>query len=137
MLRPTPSPRSAPEPARPAYCRHAGKTRLVRTQVSNGAWRVTRQCLVCQATFGDALKKAPGWESLPVVDSGYRGQPCAVAGCTETFTAYNHWFPQALARRNGLNPEDWPGAYLCHRHHMEWHRLVTPGLVPEADKVKA
>ena len=123
--------RTAPTP----YCRHIGKSRLVRTQAVNGAWRVTRQCLDCQQTFGQSLAKAPGWDSLPVVDTGYRNEPCAVRGCSETFTEYQHWLPQALDEQIGEVADDWPGAYLCRRHHMLWHGLVTPGLVSEGDKV--
>ncbi len=120
-----------PPPAS-VYCRHAGKTRVVRTQTANGHWRLTRQCLTCQETFGQSLAKAPGWEMLPVVVTAEPNPPCAV--CGEQPTTNHHWLPRHIAKAAGLVADDWPQAYLCHKHHMEWHRHVTPGLVPEADK---
>lgn len=140
MLRPpAPAPARPPaaSPARAAYCKHGGQSRIVRMQTANGHWQVRRQCLNCNEPFGSALAHAPGWENLPTVDSGYRNPPCEVHGCNEPMTTNHHWLPRHMARAAGLTADDWPQAYLCHKHHMIWHKLVTPGLVSEADKVSA
>lgn len=116
------------------YCRHNGATRLVRMMTANGHWQVRRQCRICLQPFGSALPHAPGWDKLVVVDSGYHNPPCEV--CGEQPTTNHHWLPRHIARAAGLAADEWPQAYLCHKHHMEWHRLVTPGLVSEADRVR-
>lgn len=126
---------AATVPVRSTYCRHAGQSRIVRTQTANGHWQVRRQCGVCKDLFGTALAHSPGWENLPLVASAYQNPPCEVCGALPTTN--HHWFPRHIASGAGLSCDAWPQSYLCHKHHMEWHRLVTPGLVPEADKVKA
>lgn len=120
-------------PVRPAYCRHTGPSRNVRTQTANGHWQVRSQCMACSEMHGPAKAHAAGWEQLPIVAAVYLNPPCAV--CGEQPTTNHHWLPRALANKAGLNCEAWPQAYLCHKHHMEWHGLVTPGLVSEGDKM--
>ena len=127
-------------PARPLYCRHEGASRMVRTQTASGMWRVTKQCRECRQTFGPSFTKPVDWEALPVVDNGYRtpdnrAAPCVVNGCTEAFTEYHHWLPRGIAGPAGEVADEWPGGYLCRKHHMRWHGLVTPGLVAEADQL--
>lgn len=77
------------------------------------------------------MPHAPGWEKLPVVAPVYQNPPCAVCGAQPTTN--HHWLPRHIAQAAGLACDDWPQSFLCHTHHMEWHGLVTPGLVPEAD----
>ena len=46
--------------------------------------------------------------------------------CYRSGVEYHHWMPRALSE----DADQWPGGYLCRSCHEEWHRLVTPGLIP-------
>jgi hypothetical protein len=51
---------------------------------------------------------------------------CARCGARDV--ELHHWAPRAMF---GEEADRWPQDYLCHDHHAEWHRTVTPGLVSE------
>lgn len=60
---------------------------------------------------------------LQVIDDR-RENPCEV--CGELGTEWHHWAPGSLAYLFGDNWAQWPGAYLCRKHHAMWHDIVTP-----------
>lgn len=66
----------------------------------------------------------PARADIPVW-SDYTGERCAVCGAIGG--ELHHWAPEALADKF---PEwnSWPAAYLCRKHHREWHEVVTPYL---------
>jgi hypothetical protein len=78
---------------------------------------------------GKFIKKEnyPGWEKLQqIVGAGKR----ICSHCKkEKFTQMHHYFPQAIARDVGENPDTWPVEYLCDDCHKLWTKYVTPDLV--------
>lgn len=63
---------------------------------------------------------------IPVV-ADYRGSlgRCSVKGCESEDVELNHFAPQATF---GAEAWDWPTAYLCRAHHLEWGTRTTPHL---------
>jgi protein-arginine kinase activator protein McsA len=103
---------------------------LVRRISASGVSMVYWQCPDCQ----DAIDKAPHWikhdqlttakidpETLPVAGDYRQQHACAV--CGSVGTEYHHFAPKHLF---GDEADLWPTAYLCLRHHHQWHTLVTP-----------
>jgi hypothetical protein len=95
----------------------------------NGAVTIILRCANCgenptPATPFHGKAAFPEYETFPVLND-YRefGEPCAVRGCDDIETEYHHFAPRHLF---GNDAEDYPGAYLCRRHHKEWHDKVTP-----------
>jgi hypothetical protein len=126
------------------HCQSEQHVKLRRRINANGATAVFWYCLTCQRSAelnGRALKHeraaallAPHGKTiddLPIVDD-YRtnGEPCII--CGERETEFNHWLPQTYATLPEIASEwsTWAnvGAPLCHRHHLLWHRIVTPQL---------
>ncbi len=60
---------------------------------------------------------------LPVVKNYSGSNLCAV--CGSPFAEYHHWAPHHLF---GDEADKWPAAYLCKKHHEQWHALVTPNM---------
>ncbi len=65
--------------------------------------------------------------SLPVVanTAGIYGR-CSVHDCTENGAQLHHFAPTGIF---GPEADRWPVGFLCRRHHAEWHRRVTPGML--------
>lgn len=113
------------------HCKAKRQARLVRTISSSGVSMVFWECETCQK---NAI--APGYfiphekitscgiliETIPVTRD-YRTQVDKCAVCGELGTEYHHWAPRYVF---GEDADLWPGAYLCRRHHMEWHNRITP-----------
>lgn len=113
------------------FCTH-GNFELVRFKTANGHIQLRKYCKNCKDVFGTAIaqeKFGHDINRLRIIETKHYNDPCAV--CGDKFTTYHHWFPQSIARKNGVNAERWPGAYLCSRCHALWHKLVTPGLLDE------
>jgi hypothetical protein len=116
-------------------CQRCGKSitaLLVRRISANGVSMVYWQCPDCL----DAIDKTPHWikhdqlktakidpETLPVAGDYRHFESCVVCGAPAT--EYHHWAPRHLF---GIEAEQWPGAYLCPKHHKTWHDLVTPDM---------
>jgi hypothetical protein len=62
-------------------------------------------------------------ESIPIVEDYSDQIKCAVIGCVEIGGEYHHFAPKHLFSDEADN---WPTAYLCLKHHRQWHDLVTP-----------
>lgn len=76
----------------------------------------------------------PGYKAsqLPVYTPSYtRHRRCFVCGADEA--ELHHFAPRAYY---GKDCERWPKAYLCKRHHDEWHSVVTPGLHKKGKEVR-
>lgn len=110
------------------YCKHQGANTLVKVRNVDGAWRVTNKCCLCNQIHGQSVpKRLVDMDALDEFVIGYANPGCAVCGHPET--QWHHWFPQSLARKAKINPDAWPGAYLCSTCHDLWHRIVTPALL--------
>jgi hypothetical protein len=80
-----------------------------------------------------AINKPPKWlphdlvskfviiDNLPVIGDYSQNEHCAV--CGKPGTEYHHWAPR---HKFGDEADSWPGAYLCKKHHDQWHQIVTP-----------
>jgi len=64
-------------------------------------------------------------EELPINEDG-RIERCAV--CGELGVDNHHWLPHYIAEKVGEDAEKWPQAWLCQKHHDEWHSLLTPNM---------
>lgn len=47
--------------------------------------------------------------------------PCERLGCTAAVTEYHHFAPYNTFP---MEADQWPTAYLCREHHIEWHRRM-------------
>jgi len=108
-------------------CKHRGRFTVVRTQIADGSWQAKMCCADCHQLYGDAIsQELVEMSQLEEYGRQYTNPPCARCGHPDT--QLHHYFPQALARKVGENPDDWPAEYLCSRHHDLWQSTVTPGL---------
>ncbi len=111
----------------------------LRRQISaNGAETFMWYCLLCdriatpsrpfikRVEVEEWVKagKLPSIEAIPILND-YRTNPCEV--CGSMGVEYHHWWPQSLAHL-AEHHSQWPGAYLCRRCHVDWHKNVTPTL---------
>jgi hypothetical protein len=118
----------------PDYCKHRGRYNLVKTEIANGSIQVRKLCHECWQVFDSAVsKKGLDLDALELYETGYFNPPCA--RCGNPHTEFHHYMPRSLARKAKVNPEEWGGVYLCDDCHNTWHRIVTPGLVPDAERV--
>lgn len=111
------------------YCKHEGESSLVKTQISDGSWQVRLLCLDCFDVHDNPVsQEGLDLEDLAMFEmQGFSNPPCR--RCGARFTQRHHYMPQALARKAGVDCEDWGTDYLCDDCHMKWHEIVTPGLV--------
>ncbi len=118
----------------PDYCRHKAGFDLVKTTISNGSVQVRMFCHQCKDVYGQAVgQEAINIDALREFEvKGLTNPPCE--RCGSPYTERHHYMPRAMARKAGVNPEEWATGYLCDNCHNTWHRIVTPGLVPEAEK---
>jgi len=117
------------------YCKHDGNKQIVKVRTANGHWQARYLCLECMELTGTALdQKTHPLETLREFKTGYENPPCAVNGCGKTETALHHFMPQSIGRAMNIDADKWPHCYLCKEHHIEWHTLVTPGLLKKGWK---
>ena len=64
-------------------------------------------------------------DDLPVYTPDGEQVPKCVL-CGQRGAELHHFAPRSFF---GDECEQWPKAYLCREHHMQWHDRVTPGLV--------
>lgn len=110
-------------------CKHCGSTEVqrVRNVAANGASQVFDQCQYCGRNahgggkYLSCHETGPA-EQFPIV-TDYRKQaaPCAVMNCGKGETEYHHFAPRHIFN----DAEQWPGAYLCVPHHLEWHNRLA------------
>ena len=63
------------------------------------------------------------WDKLPLLKNlSLSSEPCVVCGINGT--ELHHFAPRYLFE----NADSWPTAYLCKKHHEEWHNKVTPNM---------
>jgi hypothetical protein len=112
-------------------CQHCGCRRIAFGLHINrsGAKTVIARCSNCGY---NPIKNKPFYsvkdfdiETMPVLmDDRPDSEPCAV--CKEKRgSQYHHFAPRHLF---GTECEDWPGAWLCKKHHDQWHDIVTPNM---------
>lgn len=110
-----------------ADCKQCGSTDIYYGVViiSSGA-KVVR--LMCRSCGKNAIR--PGFnfkasafnlDELPIIDD-YRenNPPCSV--CDKSGTEYHHFAPRNVF---GAEADRWPGAWLCVKHHREWHDRMS------------
>jgi len=111
-------------------CLHCGheKFTTVRRRESDGHCVVFRRCNRCGRNWESKFipKLKVNFDSLPWVEPM---PPKYCARCQQTYAQAHHYFPRALARQHGVNPEAWPIEDLCNNCHGLWHSVVTPGLL--------
>jgi hypothetical protein len=106
--------------------------KLIRNIVNSGASQVFWLCPICNTNAMGAgqwidhkkiiASKLTTIENIPVAND-YRIDKCVV--CGEVGTEYHHFAPKHLFHDEA---DKWPTAYLCKKHHDQWHRLVTPDM---------
>jgi hypothetical protein len=116
-------------------CQHCSSDNIIYfAQInSNGAQVVAPRCGKCGQipVKGQPFvsKKDYAWESLPLLQNlALSSEPCVV--CGELGTEYHHFAPRFLFS----DADSWPTAYLCARHHHEWHDKVTPDMAKKGKK---
>ena len=121
-------------------CGHCGgdNVKMRRQIIANGGSQFAWRCLDCDRW----AEKPPKWikhEEVEVLLKRYHKtlddiltvedysnlQPCVV--CGEPGEVH-HWAPQALESEFGADWYKWPTAPLCLRHHLLWHKVITPTL---------
>lgn len=122
-------------------CRRCGGNDIkLRRQIkANGSVAIGWWCLECHrwAIPGGAWLKHSEVEAhllpfkskiedIPVAEDYSQDHPCVICGEPGE---WHHFAPQAWAEEFGDDWRLWPGAYLCIKHHQQWHRIVTPSLV--------
>jgi len=60
-------------------------------------------------------------ETMPVPD--IEREECSVDGCEDRITQWHHFAPRFIF---DYEAHLWPCLPLCMKHHLEWHRRVTP-----------
>lgn len=119
----------------------SGKVKLRRNLMANGVSQVAWFCLECSQwaekpahwlKYSDVLDilKPYGANmlSIPLVADYSTNCRCIICGEPGE---WHHWAPQSMELSFGADWWKWPGANLCIAHHRLWHRIVTPGLIPE------
>lgn len=121
-----------PTSSEPMYCQRCGTSSicsLVRTVCRNGAVRAWFRCPEKGHRVRD-IKHAALWDEyglaaidLPTVPNHANDPiPCEVHGCDSEETELHHFFPRHI---RGVEVASlWPVAFLCRKHHAEWHELV-------------
>ena len=110
-----------------AICRYCGRVPFEYCKVimSSSEIHITRRCHWCKSQIGQWVSKkllnGIDLDTLPILaDYQLNNEPCAVCGALGT--ELHHWAPKELF------PDDyekWPKAYLCPKHHQEWHIRIT------------
>lgn len=108
-------------------CRYCGRVPFEYCKVimSSGEIHVTKRCRWCKSQIGQYVGKklitGIDIDTLPVfADYSLNNEPCAVCGARGT--ELHHWAPKELFPDDF---EQWPKAYLCPKHHQEWHNRIT------------
>lgn len=69
--------------------------------------------------------KIPSLDSIQIVNDYRINAVCCV--CGDFGAEYHHWLPQCFGSLVDDHSQ-WPGGYLCKKHHDIWHEIVTPYL---------
>ena len=111
---------------------------LRRKYASNGSERFFWYCPNCnrhanQRHYWISHKTIKRWqgegrlpdnlEQIPVIADYRENVSCVV--CGRPGAEYHHFAPQSLADFFGDDWHLWPTAYLCRKHHDQWHDIVT------------
>jgi hypothetical protein len=101
---------------------------LSRQKAQNGAMHIRAGCacgtggpFVPRSQLRFARIEVSALPLVPAADGGFPGE-CAVCGLDEV--EWHHVAPRALF---GDEAELWPVVALCIPHHVQWHRVLTPG----------
>lgn len=108
-------------------CEHPNEPEIVKTIVANGHMHLRKRCPDCGKLYGNPLPHHTYDESqLPFHELQPLHLKCVVKDFNSTLVELHHFMPKGIAYENGLDPDDWPVAFLCEYHHRMWHNLVTP-----------
>ena len=116
-------------------CRVCGQRALLRrNQTANGALQVGWYCTFCQRWAVEGKPFVTKWQAEQITaqvgksldDVPYIGglsdlPACIICGHPQT--ELHHFAPQEY-RDLFENWAEWPTAYLCPKHHSQWHELV-------------
>ena len=101
---------------------------IVRRVEGDGHEVAYRKCNKCGQNWDGRFiaKEKVNFSSLPFD----KAMPvCICQRCGKRYAQRHHYFPRALARIIGEDPDTWPTQDLCGECHAKWHNSVTPGLV--------
>jgi hypothetical protein len=117
--------------------------RLHRT---NGAMHYAYECDLCGPITNQLYPEAKGWyvtkelarqlsgldpDTFLLVECGLRYHLCA--RCGKTLPCDEH---HIAPRKVFEDAETWPTTVLCQECHLEWHRILTPGLCTRYDPAR-
>lgn len=126
--------RGTPQDARRPMCSYCGEKASLRcNSTSNGYEQYGWYCLSCKRWAVRGKPFIGRWDAAFVVQKygktladvpiiGEKGnEVCAICGAPNT--ELHHFAPQEY-RDSFDNWQEWPTAYLCPKHHTQWHELV-------------
>lgn len=140
----------------PPTCHCGGKGIIVRQVFRNGSKHACWVCRDCGTPWPnwvsqkDVIATIEYWsnkdpenpniphslDDLDCIDDKSDDRLCEICGSTKG-VEYHHYFPKSFWRQvNKYEHAAWDkqGAFLCAKHHYGWHQIVTPQLVPGAEK---
>lgn len=110
---------------------HSMNVEWRKTIRQNGSIGIGAYCLDCnrRATVkiwhSNSLFSPERIDAMPI-ESNYTNPEavCCVEGCTANDVEWHHFAPKHLF---GMNSDRWPAAWVCRKHHSEWHQLTRTG----------
>ena len=111
-------------------CIHCGfgEFTTVRRRAADGHIQAFRRCDQCGLNWDGKFvpQEKINFEFLIWVEPL---EPNICGHCGKPYAQAHHYMPRSIAKKNGLNAEEWPIEDLCDECHGKWHNAVTPGLV--------
>lgn len=114
-------------------CFRCGGTRIEfrKTIMQNGQTSIGAYCLQCNrlATKETCIPKrrfTDGQIANMAIEHDYsqHDNVCCVKGCNRHDVEWHHFAPRSLFSQEA---DDWPGGWLCAKHHREWHERTRTG----------
>ena len=117
------------------HCRRCDLPAMLRrNETMNGALQIGWYCTACEVWAIEGKPFISKWEAEQIVgrhgktlaDVPFIGGPLGIPACAicgAPHTELHHFAPQEY-RDSFDNWQEWPTAYLCPRHHTQWHELV-------------
>jgi hypothetical protein len=98
-------------------------TKLTKRRIANGTWQVCEVCENCgKNARGAGVCLAHDNLRMEDVEESVRPWPFPVCAVCGVEGAENHHF--APSEVFGDQAHAWPTAYLCVKHHREWHNRM-------------
>lgn len=102
-----------------------------KTIMQNGQLSIGAYCLTCNrlATKETCIPKRRFTERQiqeMTIEHDYsrHDNVCCVKGCGRHDVEWHHFAPKGLFAQAA---DDWPGGWLCNKHHREWHERTKTG----------